>query len=354
MTSMFSVLIVLGGLIFFHELGHYLAARSLGIGVHTFSLGFGPRIFGWKRGNTDYQLSLIPLGGYVALAGENGEEESNTFADHEMFSKRPAWHRLIVVAAGPLFNLLLAWLIYWGLIWSHGQFILLPEIGHVQPGSPAAIAGVHAGDRILTINGQPIERWEHVADSIAATNGEPITIRLDRDNTELEFHIVPEQRTRTTIFGEKEQAFLIGVQASGDMDNQTLPFMQAAVAGAKQTWTMITVTAEGVVKLFERVVPLESVGGPIMIAQMISQEAQNTGIAGVLALTALISINLGLLNLLPIPVLDGGHIIFLSIEMIFRRPVPARIQEITMKIGLFLLLGLMVLATYNDIIRIGE
>ncbi|MFI3271739.1 MAG: RIP metalloprotease RseP [Pseudomonadota bacterium] len=351
MTSIISVILVLGGLIFFHELGHYLAARMLGIGVHAFSLGFGPRIFGWRRGKTDYKLSLVPLGGYVSLAGESGDEVSETFEKGELFCHRPAWHRLIVVAAGPLFNLLLAWLIYWGLIWTHGQFILLPEVGAVNEGTPAAMAGVQAGDRVLTIDGHTIETWDNVSERIAASQGAPITIELGRDNDIISLRIVPEERLRKTIFGDEERAFLIGIQASGNINNITLPFGEAAIAGLKQTKQMIVITAEGVGKLIERVVPMESVGGPIMIAQLVGQEANNTGLVGVLALAALISINLGLLNLLPVPVLDGGHIVFLTIEMIIRRPVPAKIQEMTTRVGIVLLLGLMLLATYNDIVR---
>lgn len=351
MTSIISVILVLGGLIFFHELGHYLAARMLGIGVPAFSLGFGPRLFGWRRGKTDYKLSLIPLGGYVSLAGESGEDGSEAFEKHELFCHRPAWHRLIVVAAGPFFNLLLAWLIYWGLIWTHGQFILLPEVGAVNEGTPAAMAGVQSGDQVLTIDGYTIESWDQVSERIAASQGAPITIELGRDSDIVTLRIVPEERLRKTIFGDEERAFLIGIQASGAMDNKSLPFGEAAIAGLEQTKHMIVITAEGVGKLIERVVPMESVGGPIMIAQLVGQEANNTGLVGVLALAALISINLGLLNLLPVPVLDGGHIVFLAIEMIFRRPVPAKIQEMTTRVGIFLLLALMLLATYNDIVR---
>ncbi|AAS95345.1 RIP metalloprotease RseP [Nitratidesulfovibrio vulgaris] len=354
MSSFFSVLLVLGGLIFFHELGHYLAARVLGIGVHTFSLGFGPRIFGWRSGQTDYRLSLIPLGGYVSLAGESDDEIPEGFTKGQMFSARPAWHRLIVIAAGPVFNLLLAWFIYWGLTFVHGQFIVLPEVGKVLEGGPAAAAGVQSGDRIVAIDGVSIERWDQVSDAIAASKGAPVTLSLTRNEGQHELRIVPEHRTRKTIFGDEEDAFLIGIQASGA--TMTLPQtpVEAAVTGARQTWTMIAMTGKGVVKLFERVVPLDTVGGPIMIAQMVSREAKDSGITGVLALAALISINLGLLNLLPIPVLDGGHIIFLGLEMLFRRPVPQKVQEVTTRMGLVLLLGLMFLATYNDIVRIGQ
>lgn len=354
MSSFLSVLLVLGGLIFFHELGHYLAARFLGIGVHAFSLGFGPRLFGWRSGQTDYRLSLIPLGGYVSLAGENDEELPEGFTRAEMFSARPAWHRLIVVAAGPIFNLILAWFIYWGLAFSHGQFIVLPEVGKVQTESPAAAAGVQPGDRIVGIDGVSIERWDQVSDAIAASKGRPVELRLARGDTLVDMRITPEHRTRKTIFGDEEDAFLIGIQASGATESIPQGPVDAAFTGAHQTWTMIAMTGKGVVKLFERVVPLDTVGGPIMIAQMVSREAKDSGLTGVLALAALISINLGLLNLLPIPVLDGGHIIFLGIEMLFGRPVPQKVQEVTMRMGLLLLLGLMFLATYNDIVRIGQ
>lgn len=351
MSSFLSVLLVLGGLIFFHELGHFLIARLFGIGVQTFSLGFGPRLFGWRGGQTDYRLSLVPLGGYVSLVGESDDAElPEGFEKRHSFTLRPAWQRLLVIAAGPVFNLLLAWFIYWGLFWAHGQFQLAPEVGRVQPESPAAIAGVAPGDRILSIGGKPVQWWDDVAGSIVASEGRELTIAIDRNGTALTLNVQPEVRSRKTIFGEDEHTWLIGIQASGRTVSLPLDGTSAMKAGLDQTWRMIVITGQSVQKIFERVVPLDSVGGPIMIAQMVSEQSRQ-GLDSVLALTALISINLGLLNLLPIPVLDGGHIIFLTMEMVMRRPVNARLREVTSRIGLAFLLALMLLATYNDIVR---
>lgn len=351
MSNALSVVLVLGGLIFFHELGHFLVARMLGIGVRTFSLGFGPRLLGFRRGNTDYQLSLVPLGGYVSLVGEGDDDELPTgFTQAESFASRPPLHRMLVVAAGPVFNLVLAWFIYWGLFWSGGQVYMLPEVGTVQAESPAAAADIRPGDRILSIGDRVIARWDEVAETIAASGGNAVTLRIGRGHETLEIPVTPAARTRKTVFGEEKKAWLIGVTASGQMDTIHLGPMESARAGLDQTWHMIVLTGQGVVKMIERVVPMESVGGPILIAQMVSKQAEE-GLSSVLALTALISINLGLLNLLPIPILDGGHIVFLTMEMVIRRPVSIRLKEITMRFGLALLLALMVFATYNDIVR---
>ncbi|MFV0421140.1 RIP metalloprotease RseP [Oleidesulfovibrio sp.] len=357
MVSTLSVILVLGGLIFFHELGHFTAARSLGIGVKTFSLGFGPRLFGFRKGQTDYRLALIPLGGYVQLVGEQDESDvPEGFTVKESFALRPAWHRMIVIAAGPLFNFLLAWLIYWGLFWAQGQMYLLPEVGGVQEGSPAQHAGLQKGDRILSIAGRTIEYWSDVSDTIGSGDGSPIEIALSRPASggaapvTMNITVTPEQQLRKNLFGEDERALIIGVHASGATLNKPMGPIDALVAGAGNTWGMIALTGQGFLKLFQRVVPLDTVGGPIMIAQMVTEQAEN-GLSPLLALTALISVNLGLLNLLPIPVLDGGHLLFLSLETIFRRPVPQRIQNFTTQAGLVLLLMLMVLATFNDVVR---
>ena len=179
--SALAVLLVLGGLIFFHELGHFAVARLFRIGVRTFSLGFGPKLLKLRRGKTDYCLSLIPLGGYVALAGEEDEAEQPDpkgkeidgvlFAPEELYSGRPAWHRLLVVLAGPVANFVLALIIYCGIAWAQGQTYLLPEVGDVTPGTPAATAGIQPGDRVLSIDGKPIENWNAVAEGIGAGNG---------------------------------------------------------------------------------------------------------------------------------------------------------------------------------------
>lgn len=359
--SVLAVLLVLGGLIFFHELGHFGVARLLGIGVRTFSLGFGHKLFTIRRGKTDYCLSLIPLGGYVALAGEEDEAEEPDprgkeiegvlFTPEELFSGRPAWHRLLVVLAGPVANFVLALLLYCGLAWAQGQSYLIPKVGEVLPGTPAAAAGMQRDDVILSIDGKPIHDWAQVPESIEAGNGQPVTIALARGTSEITVTLAPEAKTRTTIFGEEKPAWLIGVQASGETDHLPLGPVEAIRAGFVQTWDMIAFTGESFAKLVQRVVPLDNVGGPILIAQMVGQQAEQ-GLSAVLMLAALISVNLGILNLLPIPILDGGHIVFLTLEMIMKRPVSLRAREFSAKVGMALLLCLMLLATWNDLTRL--
>lgn len=356
-VTIISVILVLGGLIFFHELGHFLMARLLGMGVSTFSLGFGPKILKHKWGQTEYAISLIPLGGYVALVGESdGADIPEGFTMQESFARRPAWQRLLVIAAGPVANILLAWLLCWTLAFVWGTPVMQPVIGGVQPDSPAFRAGIRSGDTIGAINGEPVKSWEAMSEAIGKSDGRPMRIlirRPEKDGVMEELHVevTAEKSTRKTIFGEDETAWLIGVRAGNAVATEPEPFWQAAKAGALQTWTMVSLTWQSFVKLAQRVVPLDQVGGPIMIAQMVGEQAHH-GLAGLLALTALISVNLGILNLLPVPVLDGGQIMFCIYEMIFRRPVPPKAQEYATRIGLVLLLGLMVLATFNDIWRL--
>ncbi|MDO5484338.1 MAG: RIP metalloprotease RseP, partial [Desulfovibrionaceae bacterium] len=212
------------------------------------------------------------------------------------------------------------------------------------------------GDRLLSIDGQSLPSWESMSEAIAASNGRPMRIEVerltdDKVSTTLHLEMTAERSTRKTIFGEDESAWLIGIRAGSHVVTHPKGFFEAAWAGAAHTWQMVSLTWQSFVKLAQRVVPLEQVGGPIMIAQMVGEQAQ-AGMAGLLALTALISINLGILNLLPIPMLDGGTIVFCLWEMIFRRPLPPKVQEWAMRVGLALLIGLMVLATFNDVWRI--
>ena len=362
LTAGIAVIIVLGGLIFFHELGHFAIARALGMGVTTFSLGFGPKVLKRKSGKTEYALSLIPLGGYVALVGETDESDiPEGFGPEESFALRPAWQRLLVVLAGPVANVILAWLLCWALAFGWGTPVLQPDVGDVSADSPAARAGIEKGDRILSIDGVPLESWDEMADAIAASAGVPMRIEVARPVdgdvkgargfTTVHCTLAAERAVRKTIFGEDETVWLIGVRASGRVVTRDETFWQAAVSGIGQTWDMVALTWKSIVKLAQRVVPLDQVGGPIMIAQLVGEQAHH-GLAGLLALTALISINLGILNLLPVPVLDGGTALFCLLEMVFRRPMNRKLQEYSMRFGMALLVALMVLATFNDVWRL--
>ncbi|MEG2171769.1 MAG: RIP metalloprotease RseP [Desulfovibrionaceae bacterium] len=356
LITVISVILVLGGLIFFHELGHFAVARAFGMGVSTFSLGFGPKLWSRTWGKTEYRLSAVPLGGYVALVGEEDDAELPAgFTPEESFNRRPPWQRLLVVAAGPVANFLLAWFLCWGLAFAYGQAEILPSVGEVQENSPAAAAGLRAGDTVLNVNGTPVRDWMDMSTAIAASKGAPLSVEVARgaeaQQEQVTLHVVPQAAKSKTIFGEEQETWRIGVRASGKHRIIDLGFWESAHAGAVRTWDMVALTWMGFVKLAQRVVPLDQVGGPIMIAQMVGQQASE-GLSNVLALAALISINLAVLNLLPIPVLDGGQIVFCALETVMRRPLGARFREYTMKAGWIFLMGLMVLATFNDVWRI--
>ncbi|WP_027721393.1 RIP metalloprotease RseP [Maridesulfovibrio zosterae] len=351
MTWILDFILVLGGLIFFHELGHFLVARILGIGVKAFSLGFGPKIAGFTWGATNYKLSLIPLGGYVSLAGEDRDmTEENGFTKKELFMSRPPWHRMLVVAAGPIFNFVLAWLIFWGIIITHGQMGLAPIVGELQPNSPAFQAGVKVNDEVLSIQGKKIVFWSDLANTIQTSKSDSLNFTVLRDGQKESLIVKPQVQELKNIFGETIRRPVVGIVASGDSKTVELSGVSGAAAAAEQTWSVTKLICTSIVKMVERVVPMDSIGGPIMIAQAIKQQSER-GLLQLLQFTAFISINLGLLNLLPIPVLDGGHLMFFSLETILRRPISEKLQAAATRVGLLLLFSLMAFAIFNDIVR---
>jgi regulator of sigma E protease len=350
-TSILAVVLVLGGLIFFHELGHFVVARGLGMGVSVFSLGFGTRLFGFTRGKTDYRVCAFPLGGYVQLVGESPDAElPDGFTPEESFSRRPPWQRMLVVLAGPVFNFLLAWFIFWGLAYSQGVQEMLPVIGQVTNSSAAEEAGIVPGDRIVEIDGQPIEIWDDLVERIEANQGDPMLVTVVRGREIVPVEITPRLQEKRNLFGEIKVVPMFGIAPSGEFSSRELGFLEAAVQGGRQIWEVSGLMVTGIVKLVERVIPWTDMGGVILISEMIHREAQN-GLVNLLALTALISINLGILNLLPIPVLDGGHILFFFLETVTGRPLSPKVQQAALKIGMMLLLMLMIVATFNDILR---
>jgi regulator of sigma E protease len=352
MISVVAIILVLGALIFFHELGHFTVAKSMGIGVRTFALGFGKKIAGFTWGGTEYRLCLVPLGGYVQLMGETPGEELRREEDtRRSFSHRPPWQRMLVVGAGPVFNFVLALVIYAGIFLIVGQQMLAPTIGSVLEGTPAERAGLQSGDRIVSIGGEPIEYWHELAEHIRGSGGERLVLRVERGDAIRAFQVTPRVETTENIFGEKVEAARIGIKVAGDTIYRELGPLEAVGAGAQQTWRVVKLTFLGLVKIIQQAVPLESLGGPILIAQLVGKEAQQ-GLVDVLGLTALISVNLGILNLLPIPVLDGGHLFFFGLETLLGRPVDPKWREIAMRIGLSLLIALMILVIYNDLFRL--
>ena len=350
-TNIFAFIIVLGVLIFFHEFGHFLIARLFGVGVEKFSLGFGPRLFGKKVGRTDYRLSAIPLGGYVKMIGEEPDAEIDPVDIPVSFTHKHVATRMLIVAAGPFFNLLLAVIIFLGIFLISGLFVLKPSVGSVKDGSPAYAAGLKAGDLIAAINGVNISTWDEMAELINASKGKALTVALQRGESTLETRITPELVGSKNIFGEDVQRHVIGITASGESYSKKLNPLQAFTQSLVQTYKIAELMVIIIAKLITGDISTDTIGGPIMIAQMAGDQAK-AGIGNLISFIALISINLAIINLLPIPVLDGGHLLFFCIEAIKGRPVSIKVREIAQQVGLFLLILLMILVFYNDITRI--
>jgi len=347
-------LVVLGVLIFFHELGHFLAAKYFGVKVLKFSLGFGPKLVGKQVGETEYLISALPLGGYVKMLGENADEEEEPLApedEKKSFSNKHVAKRIGIVAAGPIFNLLLALFIFCGFYMVAGVHVMTPEIGQVREDSPASKAGLLKGDIILSVDGRKTANWPQIKEIIQENRGQPIDVTVKREAESVTLTVVPEISVTQNIFGEEIRSPLIGIVAAGTFEKVELGPGAAIGEGFRKTWEIIELTCLTVVKLIQRVIPMETVGGPILIGQMTGQLAQENWIH-LIPFTAVISINLGILNLLPVPVLDGGFIVLLLIELIIGRPLHIKKRELLQKMGIFLLVLLMGFVVYNDIKRL--
>jgi len=342
-------IVVLGVLIFIHELGHYLVAKRSGVAVEKFSLGFGPKIVGRTVGETEYLISAFPLGGYVKLYGEDPEEEVEN--PERSFTCASPWRRLAIVAAGPIFNMLFAVLIFF-VVYMVGIPTLSARVGAVQEGSPALNAGILKGDKILEINGKKIHRWEDLVGLIHEAPGVSLKFRIQRESGAIfDVNIIPEAKSTKNIFGEEIRVGLIGIQASQDYFTERFSPPVALWKGAEKTWKITYLTLVSIKKIIEGAVPSSSIGGPILIFQMAGQQAR-IGLMSLVFFVALLSVNLGILNLFPIPILDGGHILFCSLEILLGKPVNIKVQETAQKAGLAMLITLMVFAFYNDLMRV--
>jgi len=350
-VSIFSLIIVLGVLIFFHELGHFLVARLLGVGVEKFSLGFGPKLFGKMIGITEYRISAIPLGGYVKMVGESPDSELDPSDIPISFTHKHVFKRILIVAAGPLFNMLLALIIFFGIFQISGLLILKPGIGEVNEGTPAFMAGLKKDDLVVSIDGVDISSWEDMANAIMESKGKTLAISVLRGDTILTKDVAPEVKQFKNIFNEDVDRYVIGITASGEVTRKDLNFFQAFSESFIQTYQITALTIKGVVKLFQGTVSPKTLSGPIMIAQMAGQQAKE-GVVNLIFFIALISINLAILNFLPIPVLDGGHLLFFFIEAVKGSPVSLKIREISQQAGIFVLILLMIYVFYNDIARV--
>jgi len=346
------LLLVLGVLILFHELGHFLMAKLFNVKVLRFSLGFGPKLVGKRFGETEYIISAIPFGGYVKMLGENIEEEPiSPWEENRAFNKQRVSKRIAIVIAGPMFNLILALIIFIFFYIVAGERILIPEIGNVKKNSPAFRAGIKPGDIIIAMDGIPVKRWEEIKKIVQKKGCIPIRVTIKRDKKIINLNVIPEEGITKNIFGEEIHTAIIGIIASGKTKFIKLSIVGAIKGGFKKTWEVIKLTCITSVKLIERIVPVKTLGGPILIGQITGKIAQENWVY-LIPFTAIISINLGILNLLPVPILDGGLILLLLIELIMRRPLDQKVQETAHKVGLILLIGLMAIVMYNDITRL--
>jgi len=350
-VNIFALVVVLGVLIFFHELGHFLVARLFGVGVEKFSLGFGPRLIGKKIGITDYIISSIPLGGYVKMVGEQPDADLDPADIPISFTHKNVWKRILIVAAGPFFNFLLAVIIFFGIFQISGMFILKPSIGEVQEGTPAYRGGLKQDDIITSIDGVELSTWEEMAEIITVSKGKPLVVSVRRGDSTLVVNIIPELKIFQNIFNEDVERFVIGITASGDGFSKDLNILQSLSESIIQTYKITVMTIKGVAKLLQGAISPKTLSGPIMIAQMAGDQARE-GATNLIFFIALISINLAILNFLPIPVLDGGHLLFFFIEAATGSPVSIRVREIAQQAGIFVLILLMIYVFYNDIARV--
>jgi len=317
--------------------------------VLKFSLGFGPRLVGKKVGETEYQISAMPLGGYVKMVGEDPEDQVSPEEQTRAFSEQKLWKRAAIVVAGPGFNFLFAMLVF-SVLFLIGIPFLTTEVGGVRKGFPAEKVGFQPGDVILAVNGQKIELWEELSERIQKSGGEPLTFAVMRNKKTFAISTSPVSASGRNVFGEDVSNWIIGITGSNKHVIRRFGPMTSIWRGVERTWYFSKLTVLSLIKLIQRIIPIDTLGGPILIAQLAGKQARE-GALNFFFFMALLSVNLAILNLLPIPVLDGGHLLFLSIEAVFGSPVKARLREVAQQVGIFLLIVLMAFVFYNDIMR---
>ncbi|WP_309601437.1 RIP metalloprotease RseP [Sphingomonas sp.] len=348
-------LAALGPLIVGHELGHYWVARWFGVGAEAFSIGFGKEVAGWtdKRG-TRWKIGLLPLGGYVKFIGDDDPTSTTKASDDiapalrgQSFHLRPAWQRFLIVLAGPATNFIIAILIFAAFFALVGMPRTATIVSDVRPGSSAQIAGIKAGDRITTMAGRTINSFEELADFVALRPAEKVAIQIDRGGQSMAFSATFDTVEQADRFGNQFRIGQLGVLGSKRVAVDVPPLQlipEAVVATVKTTRSM----ADGLWQIVSGRRSIKDLGGPLRMAQIAGQQA-SLGTYEFISLIAIFSINLGFINLLPIPMLDGGHLVLYSIEAIRRRPASERVVEWAFRGGLAFLLALLLVATFNDL-----
>ncbi len=345
--------ILLGVLILVHELGHLIVAKRVGVRVLKFSLGFGPKIAGKKIGETEYVVSIFPLGGYVKPLGESREEK---VAEEDLpysMNTQSVSKRFAILVAGSLFNILFAILVITG-IYMYGVPMLIPKVGQVLEDTPAFYAGIQPGDIVEAVNGRKIESWDELTGEIEQSGGNTLVFYLRRGDESRVVSVTPQIAFVTNMLGIEETTYRIGISASTARENfatKRYGPLSSLSQSLYDTLKMAKITVYGLgIFISSPIERKDDIGGPIMIGKLAGDFAQ-VSLISFLHLMAIISISLGVLNLLPIPILDGGHIFFLGIEAMKGSPLSLKSMEIAQQIGLLLLLSLMVFVFYNDILR---
>jgi regulator of sigma E protease len=355
-----SFLLVIGPLIFVHELGHYLVGRWFGVKADAFSIGFGREIAGWtdSRG-TRWKLAWLPLGGYVKFAGDMnavGQPSPEWLAlpaeeRERTFQAKPVWQRFLIVFAGPATNFLAAILILSGFNLAYGVPQTPPVIGAFAKGSPAAQAGLRTGDRIVSIDGKEIDRFEDILPVVALKIGGPLHLDVDRQGSRFQVDVRPLVVSEKDRFGNEIRRPMLGIGAGEQVLTPVSP-VGAVVGSVRQCWVVVATTVKGLGQIITGRRSVKEMGGPLKIAKFSGEQA-SMGPLAFLWFLAVISINLGFINLLPIPMLDGGHLFFYGIEAVRRKPLRPEAQEWAFRTGLAALLALMILVTFNDLASFG-
>ena len=358
--TVIAFMLVIGPLVFVHEMGHYLAGRWFGVKADAFSIGFGREIAGWTdaRG-TRWKLGWLPLGGYVKFAGDMSpasqpNAEWLALPAHERqrtFQAKPVWQRAIIVAAGPVVNFLLAILILAGFAATVGVDRTPPVVGTIQAGSAAAVAGLQPGDRITALNGRGIDTYRDLQVYVVMRPGERVRVDYVRGGASATLQATLARTTMRDRFGNETAIGRLGV-SSGAIVYQPVPVLEAPAAGVRMVGDILRGTLDGIGQIITGRRSVKELGGPIQIAK-VSGEQFSLGWTALVLLIAFVSINLGFINLLPVPMLDGGHLFFYAIEAVRRRPVAAETQEWAYRGGLAALLALMLLVTFNDLGSLG-
>ena len=349
-------IVALGVLVFVHELGHFLTAKRIGVKVLRFSIGFGPVLWRRQSGESEYALSAIPLGGSVKMLGEesDGDGPVDESERHRAFSAQRPLRRAAIVIAGPVTNFVFAFVVYIFVFGTIGVPVPSsePRLGGVSATTPADRAGLRSGDRVVSINGTGIDTWETLSKTVRASGGKALHVVVERGGATVELDVTPEEHDLPGLDGRAaERAFLIGVEPSRDWE--TVGPLRAVRLAAEQTAGTAFAVLQGLGQMVTGHVSVKELGGPIAIAQAAGRQARN-GLSSYLMMLALLSINLGVLNLMPVPALDGGQLALISVEGILGRPLKPRALELAQQVGVLLLVSLMVFVFYNDIHRLVQ